>query len=69
VKIDLHAFAVPAEWQLREGPKPNIWPRWFRSENVVDLWDYRPADERKRIADMVYEHWLKANGGYPKWPP
>jgi hypothetical protein len=33
------------------------------------LWDYRPAEERGRIADLVFEHWLKAKGGWPKWPP
>lgn len=65
----LRQFSVPAERRPREGASPHIWPRWFRSENVVDLWDYRPAEERGRIADLVFEHWLKAKGGWPKWPP
>ena len=69
MKTDLTRFAVPAEQQQRNGPRPHIWPRRFKSTNVADLWDYRSEEEKRRIADMVFDHWLKAHGGYPLWPP
>ena len=27
--------------------------RWFRSPNIVDLWDYRSAEEKRRIGDFM----------------
>ena len=61
-----------AEEDRRDSAKPSMWNgshRWFRSSNVVDLWRYRSAEEKKRIVDFAWTCWRRANGGVPRWPP
>jgi hypothetical protein len=53
-------------------PNPPMWngsKRWFRSPNVVDLWNHRSPREKNRIIDFAWSCWRRANGGVPMWPP
>jgi hypothetical protein len=42
--------------------------RWFRSSNIIDLWDHRTPEEKRRIIDFAWRCWRQANGGVPLWP-
>jgi hypothetical protein len=33
--------------------------RWFRSANVVDLWDHRSAEEKQRIIEFMWRQQLR----------
>jgi hypothetical protein len=62
----------PCEEDKRSQPNPPMWNgsrRWFRSANVIDLWIHRTPDERRRMIDLAFERWRRANGGIPDWPP
>ena len=44
------------EEDRRNRPSPPQWNssfRWFRSPNIVDLWYYRGAAEKKRISEFM----------------
>jgi hypothetical protein len=50
----------------------SVWtgsPRWFRSDNVVDLWTYRDRTERGRMIDLAWERRRRQWDGGPQWPP
>ena len=62
----------PCEEDKRSRSNPPMWNgsrRWFRSANVIDLWIHRTPDERRRMIDLAFECWRRANGGIPDWPP
>jgi hypothetical protein len=45
------------EEDRRSQPCPPQWNgsyRWFRSPNVVDLWHYRSAAEKRRMIDLMW---------------
>jgi hypothetical protein len=49
---DRRCLSYPSPW--------NGSYRWFRSPNVVDLWDYRSAAEKHRIIDFMWRRQLEA---------
>ena len=49
----------------RRGPR--VWNggrRWFRSANIVDLWDHRAAPEKQRIIDSMWRRRLETAARY-----
>jgi hypothetical protein len=65
----LKRMTLPVE----DKPRPLTWSgdrRWFRSSNVVDLWELRGEEERARMASFALQCLLEAKGYIlPKWPP
>jgi hypothetical protein len=67
----LRRFSLAVE-DRQNSLNPPMWngsKRWFRSPNVVDLWDRRTPEDRKRMIDFAWDCWRQANGGVPVWPP
>jgi hypothetical protein len=70
-ETSLRRFSLAVEDQ-RSLPNPPMWngsKRWFRSSNVIDLWNHRSSDDKKRIIDFAWSCWREAHGGMPMWPP
>jgi hypothetical protein len=65
----LRRMSLPVE----DKPRPLRWSggrRWFRSTNIVDLWEYRSEEERARMASFALMCLIEAKGYIlPKWPP
>jgi hypothetical protein len=55
---------LPEEERQLYPPQWNGSYRWFRSPNIVDLWQYRSDVEKRRIIDFMWRRqlqWRKAS--------
>lgn len=53
-------------------PGQSVWngsPRWFRSANIIDLWQHRTREEQHRMIDLAWSRWRHRCDGGPPWPP
>jgi hypothetical protein len=58
---DFQQRLILPEEERRQQPCPPYWNgsyRWFRSANIVDLWNYRSSAEKQRIIDFMWRRQL-----------
>jgi hypothetical protein len=53
-------FTLPEEERRSRSPMWNGSYRWFRSPNIIDLWNYRSTPEKQRIIDFMWQRQLGA---------
>jgi hypothetical protein len=71
-KLDAETFWRRLILPVEDRPTPETWTgsfRWFRSENVVDLWRSQSPVVRKRMIDLARRRWQNRGDGGCRWPP